>query len=142
MMHKRKKNSRQRGSKWCGWGQGSSHHKGSGSRGGVGRAGSGKRADQKKPSYWKVPTGKHGFKHKGIILKINAINISDLPRLISKGLLKEENGVYDLGKAGYNKLLGKGKAVGLKIKVLKASKNIIEDVKEAGGEVIVGEAKE
>lgn len=136
--HKRKKNSRLRGSKWHGWGKGHAHHKGSGNRGGVGNAGSGKRADCKKPSYWKLPAGRNGFVSKGIRLEICPINVQRVEELIENGSLKDENGVYDLGKIGYNKLLCKGNiSKKMKIKVLKASENVIASIKEAGGEVIL-----
>lgn len=141
MIVKRKKAGRYRGSKTHGCGS-MKKRRGKGNKGGCGNAGSGKRADQKKPSFWKKKQGKVGFKQKGVILKINSINISDIDKLIKKGDLKEENGVYDLGKAGYNKLLGKGKINSkINIKVLKASKKVIEDVKNIGGEVILESKK-
>ncbi len=136
--HKRKKASRYRASKTHGCGS-MKKRRGKGNKGGAGNAGSGKRADQKKPCFWKDKGGKSGFKMKGIKINIKPINISEVEKLISNGLLKEENGFYDLSKLGYNKLLGKGKAVSkVKIKVLKASKKIIEDIKKIGGEVILG----
>jgi len=139
VVHKRKKNSRQRGSKWHGWGKGQAHHKGSGNKGGVGNAGSGKRADCKKPSYWKLPTGRNGFIPKGTKLEILPINVQRVEELIDNGTLKEENGIYDLGKIGYNKLLNKGNvSKKMKIKVLRASENVIATIKELGGEVILG----
>ncbi len=138
MLHKRKKSGRYRGSKTHGCGS-MKKRRGKGNKGGAGRAGSGKRADQKKPSFWKKRTGNVGFKPKGVKLKINSINTAKVQKLISKGLLKEENGVYDLSKSGYNKLLGKGKVMkGIKIKVSRASKKVIENIKKEGGEVILG----
>ena len=53
-VNKRKKNSRQRGSHTHGWGA-MKKHRGAGNRGGRGAAGSGKRADSKKPSIWTGP---------------------------------------------------------------------------------------
>lgn len=135
-MHKRKKSSRYRGS--GSHGRGSINWRGKGNKGGSGNAGSGKRADCKKPSYWQLPEGRNGFISKGFKLKIDAINTQRVQELIDKKVLKDENGVYDLGKLGYNKLLSKGNIKkGIKIKVLQASKNTINAIKEAGGEVII-----
>ena len=143
-VNKRKKNDRQRGSKTHGWGA-KKKHRGQGNRGGRGMAGTGKRADSKKPSIWKTDYfGKHGFVSKTPKLKINPVNINfieqHLDRFISNGLAKKEDGFYsvELEKLGYNKLLGDGKvSMKFKIKTLYASEKAVEKVKEAGGEVIM-----
>ncbi len=145
VVRRRRKVARQRGNTWHGWGRGAAHHKGSGNRGGKGMAGSGKRADQKKPSIWKEKYfGKFGFKKKGQKEDIVPINIKILEqKLVSfekEGNASKSGDVYtiDLEKAGYNKLLGDGKATKkMKISVKYASHGSIEKVKEAGGEVIV-----
>ena len=142
-INKRKKNDRQRGSKTHGWGA-KKKHRGQGNRGGRGMAGTGKRADSKKPSIWKTDYfGKHGFVSKTPKLKINPVNINfieqHLDRFISNGLIRKEDGFYsvELEKLGYNKLLGDGKvSVKFKIKTPFASKTAVEKVKEAGGEII------
>jgi len=143
-INKRKKNTRQRGSKTHGWGA-KKKHRGQGHRGGRGMAGTGKRADSKKPSIWKDVKyfGKFGFVSKTPKLKINAVNIGFLERhinkFISENLVKKEEGVYfiELEKIGFNKLLGDGRvSMKFKIKTPYASKSAIEKVKEAGGEVI------
>ena len=137
MINKRKKSVRYRGSKTHGCGS-MKKRRGKGNKGGSGMAGTGKRADQKKPSVWKKRTGNIGFKHHGVKLKIKSINTAKVQKLIASGLLKEEKGIYDLGKLGYNKLLGKGKVMkGMKIKVSKASKKVVEAIKKDGGEVIL-----
>lgn len=142
-VNKRKKNDRQRGSMTHGWGA-KKKHRGQGNRGGRGMAGTGKRADSKKPSIWKDKHyfGKYGFVSKTPKVKINAVNINFLEQHIGKFLLnntiKKENDFYvvDLEKIGYNKLLGDGTiSAKLKIKVPYASKTAVEKVKEAGGEV-------
>ena len=143
-INKRKKNDRQRGSKTHGWGA-KKKHRGKGNQGGAGMAGTGKRADSKKPSIWKTDYfGKHGFVSKTPKLKINPVNINfieqRLDRFISNGLIKKEDGFYsvELEKIGYNKLLGDGKvSVKFKIKTPYASEKAVEKVKEAGGEVIM-----
>ena len=142
-VNKRKKNTRQRGSKTHGWGA-KKKHRGKGHQGGAGMAGTGKRADSKKPSIWKEHYfGKYGFVSKTPKVKIDAVNISYIEehfdKLLSRNLVKKENGFYfiELDKLGFNKLLGDGRvSMKFKIKTPYASKAAIEKVKEAGGEVI------
>jgi large subunit ribosomal protein L15 len=143
MRFKKKKSMKQRASTYHGWGRGQSHHKGAGNRGGRGRAGSGKRADAKKPSFWKEPTGKIGFTSKSR-KKINAINLEEMNENIAlwleKGFATKTSGGYqvDIKKAGYDKLLGTGEVKEkLFITTDFASKNAIDKVKAAGGEVKV-----
>lgn len=142
--HKRKKVTKLRGSKTHGHGIGSKHNKGSGNRGGCGMAGTGKRADTKKPSIAadKMYFGKFGFKKKNAVA-IKAINLSffeeKLDKLANEGLVENESGTYriDISKMGCNKLLGTGslskKCV---FKAEYASANAVERVKKAGGDVI------
>lgn len=142
-VNKRKKNDRQRGSKTHGWGA-KKKHRGKGHQGGAGNAGSGKRADSKKPSYWTDVNyfGKHGFVSKTPKIKINAVNLSyieqHLHKFVSLNLVKKEGQVYsvELKKLGYNKLLGDGKvSVKFRINTPFASKTAVEKIKGAGGEV-------
>ena len=142
-VNKRKKNTRQRGHKTHGWGA-KKKHRGQGNRGGRGMAGTGKRADSKKPSIWKNPDyfGKHGFISKTPKVKTNTVNVSYVEQhinlFISKNLIKKENEFYhvELEKLGYNKLLGDGNvSLKFKIKTPYASKTAIGKVREAGGEV-------
>ncbi|MBW2988968.1 uL15 family ribosomal protein [Candidatus Woesearchaeota archaeon] len=140
-INKRKKFSRQRGTHTHGWGS-KKKHRGAGSRGGRGMAGSGKRGDAMKPRYWKDKKyfGKHGFKTKGARKEAKAVNL-DLICEHPEIFLKEGN-LIDLGKLGYGKLLGRGRIDSkLKIKVESASKNAVEKVKKAGGEVILSSIK-
>src|SRR3989344_5089819 len=129
-VNKRKKNTRQRGHKTHGWGA-KKKHRGKGHQGGAGMAGSGKRADSKKPSIWKDKNyfGKHGFVSKTPKIKINAVNISyieqHLEKFVSSGLAKKEHDSYSLklGKSGFNKLHGDGRiSVKLRITTPYASK--------------------
>jgi|SRR3989338_2869400 len=143
-INKRKKNTRQRGSKTHGWGA-KKKHRGQGNRGGRGMAGTGKRADTKKPSIWKTDYfGKYGFVSKTPKVKINAVNIGfieqHIDKFLSSNLIKKEDEFYsvELEKLGFNKLLGDGRvSMKFKIKVHYASKTAVEKVKEAGGQVIV-----
>src|SRR3989338_8969628 len=143
-VNKRKKNTRQRGYKTHGWGS-KKKHRGKGHQGGAGMAGTGKRADSKKPSIWKDVNyfGKHGFISKTPKVRINAVNISfiekHLNKFLSQNLIKKDDSSYyfELEKLGFNKLLGDGRvSMKFKIKTPYASKTAIEKVKEAGGEVI------
>ena len=142
-INRRKKNDRQRGSKTHGWGA-KKKHRGKGHQGGAGMAGTGKRADSKKPSVWKDVNyfGKYGFISKTPKVKINAVNVSyieqHLGKFLSSNIIKKENGFYsvELEKMGYNKLLGDGKvSMKFKIQAPYASKSAVEKIKEAGGEV-------
>lgn len=143
--HKRKKATKYRASQTHGGGA-KKKRRGSGNRGGKGRAGTGKRADVNKPCVWsdEYYMGRHGFKMQGVKELITATNIGDVndntESLKRNGFAEEKSGVYvvDLEKAGFNKLLGSGIASKkLMIKVKYASENAIEKVKKAGGDLIL-----
>lgn len=149
VVHKRKKNVRQRGSKTHGWGA-MKKHRGAGNRGGRGMAGTGKRADTRKPSFWKEPYfGKRGFHNPNPKLKsVNVITIKDIEDRIDcwkkKGFIKEENNmlIIELSKLGFTKLLSNGNITKkLKIIVPYASKRAVEKVQKSGGEVIISSTK-
>src|SRR3990167_5720906 len=114
--NKRKKNTRQRGNMTHGWGA-KKKHRGKGHQGGAGMAGTGKRADSKKPSIWKDEHyfGKYGFISKTPKVKINAVNISfiekHINKFLSQNLIKKDDSFYsfELEKLGFNKLLGDGR---------------------------------
>ena len=132
MKTKRKKNSRQKGSRTHGWG--TKKHRGAGNRGGRGMAGSGKRADQRKPTIIKEYGlenyfGRHGFKRpQKSIKKIKTINVGDI-----KSSEKEIN----LHEQGYTKLLGKGTiSKGYIIKIKSFSKKAKEKIEKSGGQII------
>lgn len=141
VVNKRKKNSRHRGSKTHGWGE-KKKHRGSGHRGGVGHAGSGKKADCKKPMFWKDPHyfGKFGFVKPTIIVRdINLRSLeTSLKAFLAQKLVEEKDGAYviDLGKIGYDKLLSKG-PVTKKWQIIcrHASETAKKKVAEAGGTV-------
>jgi len=142
-INKRKKVVKYRGSKTHGGGS-MKKRRGAGHRGGRGAAGSGKRADVKKPSIWKARYfGKFGFKSKSKV-SVNPVNIeyldTHIEKFVSKKLVDKENDFYsvDLKKLGFNKLLGNGKPSNkYKIKATYASKKAIEKIKGSGGEVIL-----
>lgn len=142
----RKKNSRHRGSWTHGHGE-KKKHRGAGSRGGRGNAGSGKRGDAKKPSYWKIKNyvGKHGFTNPNKTLKITAtiaqLNVN-LKYLIEQGMTKQEGNMYviDLSTLGVDKLVGTGNPkFAFKLSVSYATESAVEKIKAAGGEVEIKE---
>jgi large subunit ribosomal protein L15 len=144
-INKRKKNTRMRGSMTHGWGS-KKKHRGAGNRGGRGMAGSGKRADSKKPSLWnKKYFGKRGFSSKNLKV-INPVSIrfldENIHKLDSQNLVNAADGFFaiDLKKLGFNKLLSNGKVTNkYRITVQFASKKAIEKIKNGGGEVLLAE---
>jgi len=145
VVNKRKKKTKQRGKKTHGWGS-KKKHRGAGNRGGRGMAGTGKRADQKKPTIWnKKYFGKRGFKPKGSPRKAkNPINILQIEQKIdswlNEGKAKKINDSYeiDVRSLGYDKVLGYGK-VTKKYKIIAPSfsAKAEEKLKSAGCEVVV-----
>ncbi|MBI4150471.1 uL15 family ribosomal protein [Candidatus Woesearchaeota archaeon] len=145
--HKRKKLVKYRGSHTHGGGA-KKKRRGSGNRGGRGMAGTGKRADSKKPSI-NVATyfGKHGFikKNANIVRAINLeyfeVHMDDLVAQ-SKAEKKADGFHIDLSTLGYDKLLGGGQATKkYHFTVRFAAAGAIEKVKQAGGQVAVLEGK-
>lgn len=135
---KRKKLVKQRGSKTHGWGS-MKKHRGAGSRGGRGMAGSGKRADTKRISILKKYGQSYFGRQHGFVSrhnKVDTINVSNLDKQAEKGLIKQEQGFYVTDLQG-KKLLGAGKInKKFKIKVSSFSKQAEEKIKKAGGEII------
>jgi len=144
---RRKKITKHRGSRTCGWGL---VHRGSGQKGGAGNAGTGKKANAKAPraGLWtKQLMGKHGFIHHGPCSTDTIINLRDLedklPAFLAGKLATETAGMMriDLAKAGYTKVLGTGKVTRKwKITAQRASPDAVEKVKAAGGELLVARA--
>lgn len=150
---KQKKSIRQRGGKTHGWGS-MKKHRGAGNRGGRGNAGSGKRADHKKPSYWDntkpmrsgQKRGQDYFGKFGFVsiqpAKIIAINIKELDQRIAtwaaekKAQKSGDTYTVDLGSLGYQKLLGTGQ-INKKVKVTVqiATPHAVTKIAAAGGSV-------
>lgn len=146
VVNKRKKNSRHRGSWTHGWGE-KKKHRGAGSRGGRGNAGTGKRADTNKPSIQTDDKyfGKFGFKRPHSIARIQSIGInvatleSNLASFVKSGVATKKGTSYvvDLTKTKYTKLLGSGSiSASVEVTVETASAQAIEKVKEAKGSVM------
>jgi large subunit ribosomal protein L15 len=133
-----RKSRRQRGTRFCGWGQ-IGQHRASGSRGGVGNAG--------KHKHFYIRTLKEEPEHFGheqfhALRKSDItrwVNLKDLNQLMKYSKATEDGKVVlDLSELGYEKLLGAGRVDAVvSVKVKKASKSAKEKITEAGGEVLV-----
>ncbi|MCH7568265.1 MAG: uL15 family ribosomal protein [Nanoarchaeota archaeon] len=140
---KRKKSSRHRGSHTHGRGA-KKKARGKGHRGGVGKAGTGKRADQKKTLVLKKYGNKYFGKDKALrknikkeVKIISLENIVDnLDSFVKKGVAKENKGIYEFDLRAY-KVIGNNEVnVKLRIVAKAVSKGARDAVKKAGGEVI------
>lgn len=142
VVYKKKKHRKLLGHTTHGWGS-RKKRRGSGSRGGVGNAGTGKRAGQKKTNPETKVIGQRGFTSKSRT-RVKAINLGyftkdRVNRLLAQNLAKKEGSLTEINleSLGYNKLLGAGTpGVKLKIIVQKVSASVEEKVKSMGGEVI------
>lgn len=144
MLNRRKKTVKFRGHHTHGYGS-KKKHRGSGHQGGVGNAGTGKKADQKKPSIWKDEKyfGRHGFDSK-TGKHIKALNIfyveEHFDSLLAAGKIKKEGDAYsiNLHDLKANKLLGSGEATRkYSIKCDFATASAVGKVTAAGGTVEV-----
>jgi len=133
-----RKSRRQRGSRFCGWGQ-IGQHRASGSRGGVGGAGKHKhfyiRTVIEEPNHF-------GHEQFHALRKTDVskwVNIKDLNQLMKYSKVSEEGKtVLDLDELGYEKLLGNGRVDGsFTIKVKRISQSAKEKINQAGGEVLI-----
>jgi large subunit ribosomal protein L15 len=132
-----RKSRRQRGTRFCGWGQ-IGQHRASGSRGGVGGAGKHKhffmRTLKEEPNHF-------GHEQFHALRKSDVsrwINLRDLNMLLKYSKSGEDGKtILDLGELGYEKLLGSGRVEAVfTIKVKWVSKSAKDKITEAGGEVL------
>ncbi len=132
-----RKSRRQRGTRFCGWGQ-IGQHRASGSRGGVGGAGKHKhfflRTLKEEPDHF-------GHEQFHALRKSDVsrwINLRDLNTLLKYSKSSEDGKtILDLGELGYEKLLGSGRVEAVfTIKVKWVSKSAKDKITEAGGEVL------
>ncbi|MFH1404369.1 MAG: uL15 family ribosomal protein [Candidatus Altiarchaeota archaeon] len=142
MAQRNRKTQKRRGSVTHGYGN-RQKHRGAGSRGGVGMAGSKKhkwnRISKEMPGYF----GRTGFtRHKSISKDANTINIcfiqDHLGQFIEKGVASKKGDTYmvDLTKTKYDKLLGTGKvSAKLKVTVKSCSAKARDKITAAGGSV-------
>jgi large subunit ribosomal protein L15 len=137
--HKKSKKAKMRAHTTFGFGS-KKKHRGHGHRGGAGNAGTGKRSDSKKPSIWGQERyfGKFGFKTKNPLC-LKTVSIAVIEGYIHKfpSAKETKQGIeLDLGKEGYDKLLGNGKPTkAYLIKVDYASKGAKEKIEKAGGQL-------
>jgi large subunit ribosomal protein L15 len=136
-----RKSRRQRGSRYCGWGQ-IGQHRQSGSRGGVGGAGKHKhfwiRTVIEEPDHF----GHDRFNSLNRNRADKWINIQGLDTIFAKHGKVEKDGkvVLNLTSLGYNKLLGGGKVESAyALQVQKVSEGARQKIEAAGGEVILNE---
>lgn len=144
-IRKRDKRSRLRGQRRCGYGFGKKH-RGKGSKGGKGMAGTGKKAAQKRtfidkymPGYF----GKRGFKSVNQIKKIKPkiINLSEIQKkindFIAEGTAKKTLQGIEILLEDY-KILGDGNVKDrLIIKAKFASSQAMQKIEKAGGKILV-----
>jgi large subunit ribosomal protein L15 len=136
-----RKSRRQRGSRYCGWGQVGQHRQ-SGSRGGIGGAGKHKhffiRTVIEEPNHF----GHDAFNSYNRNLVHRWINIRDLDSVVAKHGKVDEDGrvILDLTSLGYDKLLGGGKVnSAFGVKVANISESAKEKIQQAGGEIFSNE---
>jgi large subunit ribosomal protein L15 len=136
-----RKSRRQRGSRYCGWGQVGQHRQ-SGGRGGIGGAGKHKhfwiRTVIEEPNH----IGHDAFNSFNRNLVYNWINIKDLDSVVAKHGKVDQDGkvILDLTSLGYDKLLGGGKVnSAFTIKITRISGSAKKKIQEAGGEVLTNE---
>lgn len=136
-----RKSRRQRGSRYCGWGQVGQHRQ-SGARGGVGGAGKHKhfwiRTVIEEPDHF----GHNTFSPPTKEVVQKWADVGQLDSLFSRhGSLKENGKAYlDLTSLGYDKILGGGKLQGaISVKVKQFSRAAKQKIDSSGGEVISNE---
>lgn len=141
MSHKDRKIRSKRGTRNCGWGN-TQKHRGAGSRGGRGMAGSKKQKWCGISKYCPGYFGQHGFKNHSSGVRDKAINLCDLERnlemFVKEGKVTAEGGKYivNLTALGYDKLLGSGKISNkMDIAVKSFSKKAKERVEENSGSI-------
>ncbi len=151
MIRRRRKVRKLRGSHTHGWGC-KKKHRGGGSRGGRGMAGTGKRKNTKWTwviKYAPDHLGKRGFHRPRAVQYVpSTINLSDIDELMEKqleslrerGIVYEEDGklVFDATKLGVDKVLGTGRITrAIAVKAYYFTPKAEEKIKAAGGEAIL-----
>ncbi len=132
-----RKSRRQRGTRFCGWGQ-IGQHRASGSRGGVGNAGKHKhffmRTNKEEPDHFGHEQF-HALRKSDVSRWVNLRDLNTLLKYSKSG--EDGKTILDLGELGYGKLLGSGRVEAVfTIKVKWASKSAKDKITEAGGEVL------
>jgi large subunit ribosomal protein L15 len=140
VIHRKKKVGKYRGHTTHGGGH-RKKRRGAGSRGGRGRAGSGKRSGHKKNLF--SPIGQHGFtsiyQQEERVVNLSYFTPERVPQLLQQGKAKKEGEyiVIDVQQLGYQKVLGTSspQALHLKLKLIALawSKQAEERITAAGG---------
>jgi len=143
---RRKKSTRHRGTHTHGRGA-KKKARGKGHRGGIGNAGTGKRADQKKTKVLKEYGNKYFRRDKAIragrVEKIKIMSLSvisdNILSFVKKGLAKgsRDKGEYELDLKVYKIIGDNDIKLKLKIHARAASKGAKKAIKESGGEIII-----
>lgn len=115
--------------------------RGSGHRGGIGKAGTGKKADQKKGAYGSKYFGKRKVTRARAVIKLKDFNlqvlVDNLENFVKKSKAKKEGAFYEIDLKEF-KIIGNVEIKDkLKINAGAASKGAVEAVKKAGGEIIL-----
>lgn len=142
MAQKDRKIHKKLGSRSCGFGC-AKKHRGAGSRGGRGNAGSSKHK-QKKMFILGLTLGKTGFhRHPSLVMKQTPINLDDIDFKIVKwaaeGKAKKTSSGYsiDMCELGYDKVLGSGNLTHkIEIKATYFSESAKKKIEKAGGKVL------
>ncbi len=135
-----RKSRKQRGSRYCGWGQVGQHRQ-SGSRGGVGGAGKHKHLWLKtlieEPDHF----GHDSFNSMNPAGVRRWIDVGQLDSLFARcGSIKDNRAVLDLTSLGYDKVLGGGKIkAAISVKVTRISMEAKQKIELAGGEIYSNE---
>ncbi len=147
MIRRKRKVRKLRGSHTHGWGC-KKKHRGGGSKGGKGMAGTGKRKNTKWTwtiKYAPDHLGKRGFhRPKAVQYAPQTINLSDIDENFElfrdMGVIYEEEGklVFDATQLGVDKVLGTGKLTrAIVVKAYYVTPKAEEKIKAAGGEVLL-----
>jgi len=138
MNRKIRKSTKQRGNRTHGYGS-QKKHRGGGSRGGRGMAGTKRQKKTWMLKYKPDHLGKRGFKslaHRKLIKGKMSVNVRDLERLAAG------NKELDLTKLGYDKVLGGGSiGIAINVKADYFTESAKLKIEKAKGKVIVVEAK-
>ncbi|MDW0281935.1 MAG: uL15 family ribosomal protein [Nitrososphaeraceae archaeon] len=136
-----RKSRKQRGTRYCGWGQ-IGQHRASGSRGGVGGAGKHKhfwiRTVIEEPDHF----GHDSFNSLNPKVVRKWVDVGQLDSLFARyGSLKDNGKAFlDLTALGYIKLLGGGKLQSaISLKVTQFSATAKQKIESAGGEIFSNE---
>jgi large subunit ribosomal protein L15 len=137
-LKKRRKSSRRRGTRLCGWA--AKKHKGKGNRGGKGMSGTSKQKKSYVIAHMWPYFGRKGqvSETAKVYEEINLIDIErNLNNFIKKGIAKEGKEGLELNLIGY-KVLGEGDAKkNLIVKAYAFSNSAKEKIEKAGGKAIV-----